>query len=93
MPRSSFRLTSTQAAPTPEGHLIMSGPVQDVNVSVLVSSDGKRDIRARSKHDALNAIAGAGWPASDVELQTHEFEDPVTFDVREVQVWVPVPLT
>lgn len=89
MARSTFRLTEEQAADDPAGHLLVNGPVDSLDARLVTRGAAGHEVRAADREAAHAAFDRAGIACVDAALETHEFEDPVTFTVRRVAVWMP----
>ncbi len=89
MARASFRLTEQQAADDPAGHLLVSGLVDSLEAGLVTSGAAGHEVRARDAETARAIFDRAHVACTGAALEAHEFEDPVTFTVRRVRVWVP----
>ena len=88
MAKAELRLTEEQAAENPAGQLVLNGKPDD-HATSIVHTSGMQDARALTSEDALSALADTGMDSPQVEREIWEFEDPVTNEIRKVEVWVP----
>jgi len=82
-------MTAEQAAQSgDDSYWVLNGAADGPATRILQDSSGV-DVRVKTRQQAQEALAQAGYHYPEVELEQHEFPDTGAGHPHKIKVWVP----
>ncbi len=86
---TTMRMTAEQAAQSgDDGYWVLNGAADGPATRILQDRSGA-DVRVKTRQQAQEALAQAGYHYPEVELEQHEFPDAAAGHPHKTKVWVP----